>query len=243
MRILGLIPARGGSKGIPRKNIVPVAGKPLLAWTCEAALASTSLSRVVLSTDDEEIAEVGRAWGVEVPFERPAALATDTAASVDVALHALDWLEEHEDWHADVLVLLQPTSPLRTAAHIDEAVALFLAGDVDAVISVVAVPHAFHPWKLMACESGLLVPASADSTAYRPPPRQQVPTLFARNGPAIAVASARNLREARGFYGGRVRPYVMAKQDSVDIDDSEDIMFAEAMLAWRKAVQGGEVKS
>ena len=239
MIVLGLIPARGGSKGIPRKNIVPLAGRPLLAWTCEAALASRSLSRVVLSTDDEEIATLGAACGVEVPFRRPAELATDTATSVEVALHAIDTLADLEGWQADAAVLLQPTSPLRTATHIEEAVALFVAGDVDAVVSVVAVPHAFHPSKLMSCEHGLLVPASCDSAAHSPPPRQHVPALFARNGPAIAVVSVRNLREGRGFFGGRVRPYVMGKKDSVDIDEPEDLVVAAAIIADREASRGG----
>lgn len=240
MNVLGLIPARGGSKGIPRKNIVPLAGRPLLAWTCEAALASRSLSRVVLSTDDEEIAAVGRGCGVEVPFRRPAELATDTATSVEVALHAVDTLADLEGWQAEVVVLLQPTSPLRTAAHIDEATALFLAGAADAVVSVVAVPHAFHPSKLMSREHGLLVPASRDSAVHQPPPRQHVPALFARNGPAIAVVSVRNLREGRGFYGGRVRPYVMGKESSVDIDEPEDLAVAAAIIASREAARGRE---
>ncbi len=240
MNLLGLIPARGGSKGIPRKNIVPLAGRPLLAWTCAAALASRSLSRVVLSTDDEEIALIGRRCGVEVPFRRPAELATDTATSVEVALHAVNALADLDAWQADAVVLLQPTSPLRTATHIDEAVALFLAGDVDAVVSVVAVPHAFHPSKLMSREHGLLVPASRDGALQLPPPRQRVPTLFARNGPAIAVVSVRNLREGRGFYGGRVRAYVMGKEDSVDIDEPEDLVVAAAIIAHREAVRGGK---
>src|SRR5262245_16834240 len=124
MNVLGLITARGGSKGIPRKNLVPLLGRPLLAYTCEAALASTSLARVVLSTDDEEIASVGRAEGIEVPFMRPAELSRDDTPSIDVAVHAVQWLATHAGWQADALVLLQPTSPLRTAHHIDEACAL-----------------------------------------------------------------------------------------------------------------------
>lgn len=237
MNVLGLIPARGGSKGIPRKNIVPLAGKPLLAWTCEAALASRMLSRVVLSTDDEEIAAVGRGYGVEVPFRRPPGLATDTAASVDVALHAVDSLAEREGWQADVVVLLQPTSPLRTASHIDEAMTLLLAGGADAVVSVVAVPHSFHPAKLMASEGGLLVPVSSNGATSLPARRQAVPALFARNGPAIAAAAVGNLREGRGFYGGRVKPYLMDRSTSVDIDEPDDLVLAEALLAFRHAAQ------
>ena len=121
MRVLGLIPARGGSKGIPRKNLALLNDRPLLAYTCDAALASKHLSRVILSTDDREIAAFGRKYGVEAPFERPSELACDDTPSVEVAEHAIDWLMEHEGWDAEVLVLLQPTSPLRTSTHIDEA--------------------------------------------------------------------------------------------------------------------------
>jgi len=234
MRILGLIPARGGSKGIPRKNIFPVAGKPLLAWTCEAALASKSLSRVVLSTDDEEIAEVGRAWGVEVPFLRPAELATDTATSVDVALHALDWLEEHEGWHAEVIVLLQPTSPLRTATHIDEAVAVFNVAAADTVVSVVPVRHNLSPFTLMRLENGRLYDFWDQPLPFDRYRRQETPPLFARNGPALLVTRAQTLRCRKSFYGDFVAAYVMTEEESLDIDTPADLALAEWRLARRR---------
>ena len=156
MRILGLITARGGSKGIPHKNIIPVAGRPLLAYTCEAALNSRHLSRVILSTDDETIAQVGRDNGIDVPFERPADLASDEASSLDVALHAIRWLEQHEDWIADVVVILQPTSPLRRAEHIDQALDQMITVGADTVVSVVEVPHHLSPYKLMRLDNGKL---------------------------------------------------------------------------------------
>ena len=128
--ILGLITARGGSKGIPRKNIIPIAGRPLLAYTCLAALASCKyISHLILSTDDDEIAGVGREYGVEAPFMRPPEIAGDNTPSIAVAQHAIRWLTEHENWTADILVLLQPTSPLRQSHHIDEAVEIMTASD------------------------------------------------------------------------------------------------------------------
>ena len=129
MNILGLITARGGSKSIPHKNIVPLNGRPLLAYTADAALHSAHITRVILSTDDEQIAQVGRACGVEVPFMRPAELATDTATSLGVAQHAIRWLADQAGWQADILVILQPTSPLRTARHLDDALSAMIAAD------------------------------------------------------------------------------------------------------------------
>src|SRR5580704_13363907 len=151
MKILGLITARGGSKGIPRKNIIPVAGKPLLAWTIEAARGSASVDRVVLSTDDEEIAGVGRQFGAEVPFMRPGALAGDTAGSLGVALHALDWAAREGGGEPGYLLILQPTSPLRTSEDIDAVFELALERQAPAVLGVretVSPSHPYDSWKL-----------------------------------------------------------------------------------------------
>jgi CMP-N-acetylneuraminic acid synthetase len=230
MNVLGLIPARGGSKGIPRKNIVPVGGKPLLAWTCEAALAARSLSRTILSTDDEEIAATGRACGVEVPFLRPPELARDDTPSVDVALHALEWLASHEGWRAEVLVLLQPTSPLRRAEHIDAAVAELQRTGADTVVSVVEVPHNFHPWSVMKQSGEWLedfLPPAPGLDRFR---RQNLPRVYARNGPAVLVARVATILARRSFYGERVAGYEMDRGTSVDIDDRGDLEWAEFWL-------------
>jgi len=239
MNVLGLIPARGGSKGIPGKNIVALAGKPLLAWTCEAARASRSLSRVVLSTDDPKIAEVGRTCGVEVPFLRPVELARDDTPSVDVALHALQWLSAREDWQADVVVLLQPTSPLRSPQHIEAALAMLECTGADTVVSVVEVPHNFHPWSVMKpngiwLEDFMLPPKGTDR--FR---RQNLPRLYARNGPAVLVTRAITIQTERSFYGKRVAGYVMDRWTSLDIDDREDLELAEFWLAKTRSCQGG----
>ena len=144
MNFIGLIPARGGSKSIPRKNLVNLCGKPFLAYTCQAALECSSLSSVILSTDDEEIADVGKNLGVTVPFLRPAHLSSDTSSTVSVLQHALSYLEG-QNITATALVLLQPTSPLRTSQHIQEAIDLFLKTGAESVVSLVEVPHQFNP--------------------------------------------------------------------------------------------------
>lgn len=228
-RFVGLIPARGGSKGIPRKNIADCAGKPLLAWTCEAALGSRRLARTLLSTDSEEIAAVGRTCGVEVPFLRPAAIAADDSSSLDVMVHALDWLEASGD-QADALVLLQPTSPLRTARHIDEAVELFVARKADCVVSVLEVPHRLHPRSLMREEDGRLVAYQDGETVTR---RQDLPALWARNGPAVLVVGTAILRQG-SFYAGRTVGYPMPPRDSLDIDLPSDLELAGLLLGRRQ---------
>jgi len=141
--VLGIIPARGGSKGIPLKNLAELAGKPLLAYTTEAALNSRLLSRVILSTDHSEIARFGKGTGIEVPFLRPAEFATDSATIEAVVRHALNWLEETENYRPAAFVILHPTTPLRTAKHIDEAIEHLDRSDVDSVVSVS--PPMEHP--------------------------------------------------------------------------------------------------
>jgi CMP-N-acetylneuraminic acid synthetase len=230
MKVLGLITARAGSKGLPGKNLRPLAGRPLLAWTCQAALGAKSLSRVVLSTDGEDIASCGRSHGVEVPFLRPAALAADQTPSIDVALHAVEWLRAHEGWSANVLVLLQPTSPLRTARHIDETVAL-LGPDTSTVVSVVRVPHRFSPYSVLRIEEGRLVdfvPGPLPFDRFR---RQEHPAVFARNGPAVLVSRVPEMEHSRSFYGRAVLPYEMDDTSSVDIDTAADLQAAERILA------------
>jgi CMP-N,N'-diacetyllegionaminic acid synthase len=216
--VVGLIPARGASKGIPRKNLAPLAGKPLIAWTIEAGLESERLTRTVVSTEDEEIAEVARALGAEV-LARPPALARDETPMHEVLAHAAADLGP-----AEALVLLQPTSPLRTAAHIDAAVELLLASGADAVVSVVEVPHRYGPASLMKLDGDRLVPHDDSTHATR----QQKPVVYARNGPAILAL--RRERLGADLYGGDLRAYVMEQRDSVDIDEPFDLELAEFLL-------------
>lgn len=229
--IVGLIPARGGSKSIPRKNLAIVAGRPLLAHTAQAALGAARLDRVILSTDDVEIAETGRALGLDVPFLRPTALAGDEMGMLPVMRHALDWLAEHGT-AATALVLLQPTSPLRTARHIDEAVALLLDSGAETVVSVVEVPHQYSPASVMSCDAeGRLTPFLSGPPILR---RQDKPRVFARNGPAILAVRNPVLRHG-ALYGEPTLGYRMSLADSLDIDDPDDLWLAEQYLTRRGA--------
>jgi CMP-N,N'-diacetyllegionaminic acid synthase len=212
MDVLGLIPARGGSKGIPRKNLAEVGGKPLLAWTVEAARAASELTRVVVSTDDDEIAA---AAGVEV-LHRPAELAADDTPMLDVVRHAVGELSP------DVVVLLQPTSPLRRAEHIDACVRLLLESGADAVVSVVEVPHRYRPDSLMDVVDARVVPRGSART------RQEKGLVYARNGPA--VLAVRSDRLGDDLYAGDCRPYLMDERDSLDVDDDFDLELSDLLL-------------
>lgn len=229
MHVLGVIPARGGSKGIPGKNLAPVAGRPLLAWTADAALESRTLTRVVLSTDDETIARHGRALGLDVPFLRDAALAGDETPIVPVLQDLLARLHAVDGYKPDLVVLLQPTSPLRRAEHIDAAVARLIETGADVVVSVVEVPHQFHPLSVMAESDGRLTPWMAGHATRR----QDKPTLFARNGPAVLALRPAILGSA-SLYGGDTRAIVMSAADSVDIDTAWDLELASLLLERRR---------
>lgn len=222
MSLIGVIPARGGSKGIPRKNLADCGGRPLIACTFAAALGSSALDRVILSTDDEEIAATGRTAGVEVPFLRPPELAADDTPMIAVLTHLLAWLGDD----VEALVLLQPTSPLRTSAHIDAAVELFRRSGADTVVSVTEVPHRFTPGSLLKLEGELLVPLTGTPVLRR----QDKPTLFARNGPAILIVRPEVVRSGK-FYAGRTAGYGMDMRSSIDIDGPEDLALLRALLA------------
>jgi len=179
-----------------------------------------------VSTDSEKIAAVARDCGAEVPFLRPSELALDSTPSIDVMLHALEWLEAARE-DVTALVLLQPTSPLRTHAHIDAAVELFVASRADTVVSVVELPHRFHPSLLVTDAGGWVAPYEGDSQLVKR--RQDLPAVFARNGPAVLVVSPRVLRSG-SLYGGRTKAYRMGAQESVDIDTQFDLQLADCLL-------------
>jgi CMP-N-acetylneuraminic acid synthetase len=219
MEVVALIPARGGSKAIPRKNLAPLGGRPLLAWTVDAARESRAVTRTVVSTEDEEIAAAARGVGAEV-LERPPELAADETPMRDVIEHALAGFPK-----TDVLVLLQPTSPLRRARHVDEALELLLVSGADSVVSVVEVPHRYRPGSLMALDGDRLVRLADDHSVTR----QEKPLVYARNGPAILALRADRL--GADLYGGDCRAYVMEQRDSVDVDDLFDLELAELLLA------------
>ena len=212
-RVLGLITARGGSKGLPDKNILPADGRPLIAWTIAAALASRSIDRLVLSSDDERIIEVARSHGCEVPFRRPAELATDSASSMDVVFHALDELPGH-----DVVVLLQPTSPLRTADDIDAACRAIESGIAPACVSVCLVEQS--PYWMYRLDDGARMAPLLDSSS-RLARRQELPPVCIPNG-AVYVADIAWLRQSRTFIAGETVAHVMPVERSLDIDTADD---------------------
>lgn len=230
MNVLGLIPARGGSKGIRRKNLTLLNGKPLIEYTIGAARGSRYLSRIIVSTDDPEIADVSLALGAEVPFLRPDALAQDETGAGEVMIHAIDWLEQNESWVADIIVYLQPTSPLRKSHHIDDAIQLLASDNLDVVVSVTEVPHQYTPESLMHIRDGRLFPHYERSTQVTR--RQEKGSYFARNGPAVLACTRHSLYSPRGFYGepNRVLPLVMDARDSIDIDSELDLVLASCLM-------------
>ena len=228
MRLLAVIPARGGSKGVPMKNTRPLAGKPLIAYTIEAARAARSIERFVVSTEDEKIARVSRKLGAEV-IMRPPGLAGDTTPTLPVLQHAVDALEKQNHSY-DAVVTLQPTSPLRLAGHIDEAAAIFAADSTaDSLVSCLEVPHIFHPRSVMRLNSDGYLEPYLDSR--QPLRRQDKETVFARNGAAIYITRIHRLSDY--IFGGRLIAYPMASEVSMDIDDMADFAAAETILGKR----------
>lgn len=230
MRVLGLIPARGGSKGVPRKNIRLLSGKPLIAYTAEAALAAKRLARVILSTEDAEIAAVGQSLGVEVPFLRPSELAQDDTPTLPVVQHTLRWLEEHDSYF-DAVCLLQPTCPLRRPADIDASIELLERSDADSVISVLPVPLEYNPhWVYFQDKGGWLhLSMGEDAPISR---RQDLPPAFHREG-SIYVSRRDIVMEQNCFYGKHLIGYPIEPQYSVNIDTEEDWARAEKLLLKR----------
>ncbi len=221
--VLGVVPARGGSRGLPRKNVLPLAGKPLIAWTVEAALAAETIARVVVSTDDDEIASVARAHGAEVVI-RPAPLATDTAPTEPAVFHVLETLRAAEDYVPEAVALLQCTSPLRGAGIIDAGVRKLFETGCDAVMTVTPIQH----WYL----SGALDGEDAYMPHYdyqRRPRSQEMPHRYLEHG-ALYVTRTASLYRYGNRLGGDVRVVVMDPVRSVDIDGAEDFALAEEVL-------------
>ena len=221
--VLTLIPARGGSKGLPGKNIRPFFGKPLIARTIDSARDSGMGGRIVVSTDDKEIARVAAECGAAVPFLRPAEIANDAAPVLAAALHALAWFENHDGWKPEWLLLLQPTSPLRTADDIRRAFELVHAADTDAVVAVSETKS--HPfWIKTLDSSGHLQPFIADQKA--PARRQELPLAYALNG-LLYLVRVSTLKNEGAFCPVKTRPLVIPSNRAFDIDSEEDFLIAE----------------
>lgn len=227
MRVLGLIPARGGSKGVPRKNIRVLGGKPLLQYTAEAALSARSLTRVVLSTEDDEIAQVGRRCGLDVPFMRPLELARDDSPTLPVVQHALQQLASAGDQY-DAVCLLQPTNPLRAAGDIDACVVLLETSGADTVISVRPVPAAHNPhWVYFAASAGDLRLSTGDREPISR--RQDLPCAYHRDG-SVYITRCAVVTERGSLYGDRTVGYEIEARRSLNIDVMADWERAESLL-------------
>lgn len=232
MRVLGLIPARGGSKGVPRKNVRLLGGKPLLQYTADSALGARCLTRVVLSTEDAEIADVGRRCGLEVPFMRPVELAADNTPSLPVVQHAIRALEALGDVF-DAVCLLQPTNPLRTAADIDACIERLEVSGADSVVSVRVVPHEYNPhWVYFANEAGEL--RLSTSGALPITRRQDLPCAYHRDG-SVYVVRRDVVMGQNSLYGERVVGYEIDARHTVNIDTVADWERAELLMASRVA--------
>jgi CMP-N-acetylneuraminic acid synthetase len=234
LRVLALVPARGGSKGIPRKNLQLLGGRPLVTHAVTAGLHASLVTRVVCSTDDAEIAEVARAAGADVPFLRPVELAADASEDWPVFGHALDWLEHHEGWAPDLVVNLRPTSPLRTAAHVDAAIRLLLETGADSVKAVCLARQ--HPHKMWLRQAdGLLEPfLKTPFRLSRGPdvPRAELQDVYWQNG-VVDVTRREVIREQGMMIGARVAGLVTAPEESIDIDTPLDLALAELLFARR----------
>ena len=223
--ILTIIPARGGSKGVPRKNVKDLGGKPLIAYTIAAALQSQYCHRTIVSTDDQEIADISQRYGAEVPFIRPPEFASDTAKAIGVVKHALEFMEDLDDTTYDIVVYLEPPSPFRIAEDIDNSVELFLERNPGSVVSVYEA-NQFHPILMKKIEDGELKPIWKEEPEGIP--RQLYdPKCFMRNG-AVYVIRRENILKGI-FYGSPIVPYVMPEDRSVCIDSNLDWYMAVAI--------------
>ncbi|CEG56250.1 acylneuraminate cytidylyltransferase family protein [Legionella fallonii] len=219
-KILAIIPARGGSKGLPGKNIYTFGGKPLIAWTIEAAKASLYIDRLILSSDDEDIINVAKSYECEVPFTRDPQLALDDTPSIDVVIDAINRCPGY-DW----ILLLQPTSPLRVAHDIDEAIRCCMEQEADACVSVSEVKQSPY-WMYTLSDSRTLKPVISSPIPAR---RQDLPPCYTLNG-AIYLAKINSLLQSKTFILAKTVPYLLPEERAIDIDTLDDILLAESLL-------------
>jgi N-acylneuraminate cytidylyltransferase len=227
---LALIPARGGSKGIPRKNIRPFAGRPLIAYSIAAGLAAQTVTRLVVSTDDEEIAAISRRYGAETPFLRPAEYSLDNTPDLPVFRHALEWLAQNEGYHPDIVVQLRPTSPFRRTSHIDEAVCRLLERPEADSVRTICIPFQ-NPYKMWRIgPEGFMHPLiqTEHPEAYNMP-RQALPEVYWQTG-YVDAARTDTILEGNSMTGTRILPLVIDPSEWIDIDSPDDWRRAERLL-------------
>lgn len=224
-KVLAIIPARGGSKGVPRKNVRNLAGKPLIAWTIEEAKKSKYITRLILSSEDEEIIEVAKKYGCEVPFKRPAELAYDDTSSIEVVLHAIEQCPGY-----DYVVLLQPTSPLRTVEDIDGCIEMLFTQNIDFGVSV-SEPNNSPYWMYMVDMDGSMEPIIKQEEIISR--RQDLPKIYTLNG-AVYVAKVERLLKEKNFLNSNTKAYIMNNENSLDIDSELDFLVCEHLINNKK---------
>ena len=227
--ILGLVPARGDSKGLPRKNIKPLLGKPLIAWTIEQALTNKYLDRVVVSTDDKEIAEISKKYGAEVPFIRPKELARDDSTTIDVVLHTLNWFENAGEKY-DYLALLEPTSPLREKNDIDKCIELLINNEAaKSIVSVSKLESAHPEFNIVIDKKSGFIKKIDGTTEFKGLRRQDLQDIYFFDG-TIYISEISTLKIKRTFYHKFTISYIVPRWKSLEIDELSDIICAEALL-------------
>lgn len=236
--ILALIPARGGSKGLPRKNIRPLLGKPLIAWTIEQAKASKYIDRIVVSTDDEEIAEVAKQYGAEVPFIRPKELARDDSPTIDAVLHALEFFSEKGE-KFDLLALLEPTSPLRDVEDIDRGIEFLInSEDAESIVSVCKLEGAHPEFNVIIDKKGFIKKALDGTSTFKVLRRQELKDVYFFEG-TIYISKIPSLLRKKTFYHDKTLAHIVPRWKALEIDEICDLLCAEALV---KAKQEGILK-
>lgn len=233
MKVLGVVTARAGSKGLPGKNLKLLAGRPLLAYTIDAARTSGALDRVILSTEDEQIADVGRQLGCDVPFMRPRELAQDETPHLPVVQHAVRWMAERASYRPDAVMVLQPTAPLRDAADIRGAVELFERSGADSVVSVSEVAAHAHPLRVLRVDDrgDAVLFATGEPVRHRINRRQDLPAAWVMNGAIYICRTSLLFADAPSLYGDRVQVYRMPIERGLSIDDERDWAEVERVFA------------
>ena len=229
--ILAIVPARGGSKGLPDKNILPLAGHPLISYSIRAGLVTPSITRVIVSTDSERIAAISRSYGAEVPFRRPDELAQDHSTDLEVFGHALHWLREHENYQPDLVVQLRPTSPIRFVNDLEACIQRMLSSEADSLRVVTPAPVTPYKMWTVADESTPMQPLLTLDGVPEPynQPRQQLPTVYWQIGTLDVIRPAVILAQ-NSMSGSTILPHIVSQDFAVDIDDYSSFLKAEGII-------------
>lgn len=231
-KIIAIIPARSGSKGLPRKNILDLCGKPLIAWSIDTAKESAYLDRVIVSTDSEEIANIAKNYDCEVPFIRPKELASDTASSIDVILHAINHFENNNEYF-DYILLLEPTSPLRTVEDIDNPIKNLIDNkDAESLVSVAKQESAHPEFSVIITKNGLIQPF-INKKKMEAKRRQDLKEAFYFEG-TIYLSKVSAIKIKKSFYHDKTLPYIVERYKALEIDEINDLICAEALMKWKK---------